>query len=380
MRRRGTVDRHTVDQFSEKHIRQLRLLISPLHIDRESLQRIESRAIRCIYIDAVGGRIGLETAIDRRVVGLNEGIILIVEIGAEHRRRGEQSVAAVDQSQFRQYHSGRLAQIVAAVGLIAGKEAAPHRETRSQGVVGTDRPGGRNGRELTPVIVSVEGSPYVLGQAGSACGNRRVRSLVAAHQDIDHVFTPQAEVQMQLVVQQREFVIEIARNRIQRIRPDTFAPVAVADEAVVGQGSRDCARAVQSHDIIDGRAIRHSIDEGSHPRLIVVLPNAIIHCANRQRVAPPVARQVVFDAEVGTQIPCRQILLVQHRLLQQPVAVQGIQRRQVGAGDELAGGQIPDAELGGAREGGKPPGQQARTARWVHSATAAVDRRERTRS
>jgi hypothetical protein len=84
----------------------------------------------------------------------------------------------------------------------------------------------------------------------------------------------------------------------------------------------------------------------------------VVHPADRERIAPPGARYLVTAAEVTAEIARRQVLAIEHGLLQQPVAVQRIQKRDIGRTVDLAGREVLDSELGGARKGRQPLGQQ----------------------
>ena len=122
---------------------------------------------------------------------------------------------------------------------------------------------------------------HVLLQAdGARRYGRRNQRLITVHQYIVDVFASRTEVDVQLVVQNGELVIEVFREGIERIAPDADAPVAVAQQPVVGQRAGYAARCVQANQVVNGGAVGNTVEQGRHGRLIVVLPDTVVHAAD----------------------------------------------------------------------------------------------------
>jgi hypothetical protein len=188
----------------------------------------------------------------RGIVRIGEPVVLIVKNGVEVGYGGQHTVPAKAHAGFRQNDPRRLRQVIPAVGLVAIGMPRIDRKIVGYRVVGADSIGRRQEGLFRPRDRSIERRARVARQPADVRRNRRIdRCRISRVEDVVDILTTGAEVDVQLLVEQRRLVVEVRREGAETVRPGSGTPVAVADHAVVGQGADDAAGAVQGHHVID---------------------------------------------------------------------------------------------------------------------------------
>src|SRR5581483_10141728 len=105
-------------------------------------------------------------------------------------------------------------------------------------------------------------------RAGAVAGGGMLAGVLEAH----------AEVEVQLVIP-GELIVGVHRGRVQIVVTDSRAPIAIADQAVVGQRAQDRAGGVERDNVVNVRLVGHVVGDRGNAGLVVVLVSRVDHPA-----------------------------------------------------------------------------------------------------